>query len=274
MRKILILLIVSATLLSFHQKPKTWVAIGDSITYLNDHADETGDRITKGYMSLVVEKVPGLQYINKGFNGWTSGGIASQIDSLGLTKADVYTVFLGTNDWWQGRPIGTLDDYTNNTGNNTIGGSFRIILDKLKALNKDAEIILITPMQRGDFVYVGDMTNNAYGSYKKKAGQSLQAVSDAIAAIGKLEHIQVVDLFRKSGITQKNMVKFKRLKDPATGKPRDYKYPAFTKISFDPAHDVYPYPKEAIDMTYDGLHPSDKGYQVIANMLLKAMKDL
>src|SRR6476661_1874795 len=111
MKKLLTLLLVCTTLLSFYQKPKTWVAIGDSITYLNDHADETGNRITKGYMTLVAEKMPGLEYINKGFNGWTSGGIAAQIDSLGLTKADIYTVFLGTNDWWQGRPIGTLNDY-------------------------------------------------------------------------------------------------------------------------------------------------------------------
>jgi lysophospholipase L1-like esterase len=29
-----------------------------------------------------------------------------------------------------------------------------------------------------------------------------------------------------------------------------------------------------MDMTYDGLHPSDKGYAVIANMLVKLMKKL
>ena len=29
-----------------------------------------------------------------------------------------------------------------------------------------------------------------------------------------------------------------------------------------------PIPLEAIDMTYDGLHPSDKGYEIIAQMLV------
>ena len=82
----------------------------------------------------------------------------------------------------------------------------------------------------------------------------------------------MIDLYGKSGIDQQHIVRFKRLKDPSTGKYRNYKYPAFIDVPFNPATDEYPYPKEAIDMTYDGLHPSDKGYRVIANMLLKAMK--
>ena len=89
----------------------TWVAIGDSITYLNEHPNETGNRITKGYMTLVVEKLPHFEYVNQGHNGWTSGLIAEKIESLNLIKADVYSVFLGTNDWWAGRPLGNFTDY-------------------------------------------------------------------------------------------------------------------------------------------------------------------
>src|SRR3954447_12667319 len=148
MKKFLLLVIAPLfMLLSFSKKELTWVAIGDSITYLNDHTNETGNRITKGYMTGVTEKLPYIHYINQGHNGWTSGGIAENIDKLGLIKADIYSVFLGTNDWWQGRPIGTLADYKNNTGNGTVYGSLRIIINKLHSLNKDAELVLITPMQ-------------------------------------------------------------------------------------------------------------------------------
>ena len=143
------LIILSFVLGACSERHITWVAIGDSITYLNDHLDETGNRVTKGYMTRVVENKPSVKYINKGYNGWTARGIANEIDSLGLTKADIYSIFLGTNDWWQGRPVGTIDDYKKNSGTNTLYGSFRIIIDKLKALNNDAKIILITPMQRG-----------------------------------------------------------------------------------------------------------------------------
>jgi lysophospholipase L1-like esterase len=223
-------------------------------------------------MKLVCEKRTDVEYVNKGFNGWTSGDIASKIESLGLEKADIYSVFLGTNDWWRGRPIGSMKDYESNTGNSTIYGSFRIIIDKLKSLNPSAQILLITPMQRGDFVYINNMQNNAYGSYKPKNDQSLEQVADAIVALAKKEKFTIVDLYHDSGISQHNMVKFKRLKDPATGTYRNYAYPEYTTIPFDPAADEYPYPVDAIDMTYDGLHPSDKGYEVIASMILGVLR--
>lgn len=270
------LLLAVLTLFCLASKPRkiTWVAIGDSITYLNEHKDETGNRITKGYMTLIAEKYPRVEYINQGHNGWTSVNIADKIESLGLIKADVYTVFLGTNDWWQGKSIGTITDYEQNTGTGTVYGSFKIINSKLKQLNKKGRVILITPMQRGDFVYINSAKNNAYGSYKPKKEQSLEQVANAIVEIGKLEKFPVVDLYHDSGINLDNMVNFKRLKDPATGEYKNYTFPEYTTIPFDPEKDEYPYPKEAANMTYDGLHPSDKGYEVIAEMLVGKWKGL
>lgn len=252
----------------------TWVAIGDSITYLNNHQDETDNRITKGYMTLISERFPNVEYVNQGHNGWTSGNIASKVESLGLTKADVYSIFLGTNDWWQGRPVGTLTDYIQNTGNNTVYGSFRILINKLKQLNGDAKILLITPMQRGDFVYIANFKNNASGSYKPKNEQTLEQFADAIIAIGKHEKISVVDLYHNHALSVKKAVNFKRLKNPETGVYQQYSYPEYTTIPFDPEKDEYPYPKTSIRMTYDGLHPSDKGYEVIANSIVKKWRKL
>jgi lysophospholipase L1-like esterase len=272
MKRLLFVMLIAAITTSFTKKEITWTAIGDSITYLNDHADETGNRITKGYMTLVTEKLTNIHFINQGHNGWTSGGIADQIEKLGLTKTDVYSIFLGTNDWWAGRAVGTLADYKNNTGNNTVYGSFRIIIDKVRSLNKEAKIILITPMQRLDFVYINDMKNNAWGSYKAKNGQMLSQFADAVNAIAAYEHVAVVDLYYKSGMNYQNLVNFKRVKDPQTGAYKNYTYPGFIDIPFNPDTDEYPYPVEAVNMTFDGLHPSDKGYTIIANMLIKVMK--
>ncbi len=255
-------------------KPRTviWTALGDSITYLNDHTTQTGDRITKGYLTLISEKYPAISYINKGYNGWSAVRIAQQIETLGLEKSDVYTIFLGTNDWWQGQPAGTFEDYLHNTGPNTINGAFRMIIDKMRSLNPKAQIILITPMQRGDFVYIGNMKNNAYGSYRDKNGQKLSDVADLISRIGRHEKLAVADLYYKSGITPENAVHFKRLREPGGESYRNYTYPEYTQINFNPEKDEYPYPAEAIFMTYDGLHPSDEGYKVIADMVLKKWK--
>ena len=272
MKKLVFSSIILVVIFSFSRKEVTWVAIGDSITYLNEHTGETGNRITKGYMTRVIEKLPGLKYTNQGHNGWTSGNIAADIEKLGLEKATIYSIFLGTNDWWQGRPLGTMADYKNNTGNTTVYGSFRLIINKLRSLNRDAVIILITPMQRADFVYIADAKNNAYGSYKDKNGQSLAGFADAIKSIASYEKLELVDLFNNSGMTLHNLVKYKRLKDPKTGSYRNYAYPDFIDIPFNPDTDEYPYPVDAIDMTYDGLHPSDKGYAIIAGMLEKVLK--
>lgn len=260
---VLLLIFISAC----QKEKKSWVALGDSITYLNDHPDETGNRITKGYLTRVCELVPNLQYVNKGYNGWTAVRIAEEIETLELEKGDLYTVFLGTNDWWHGKPLGTLDDYKNDTGNNTFFGAYKTIIKKLRSLNDKAEIVLLTPLQRGDFVYIANMKNNAHGSYREKNGQSLSDFANAINSIGKLENLQVVDLYNESGITSENVVKFKRLKHGLTGEYETYAYPEYIDLPFNPEADDYPYPVDAIDMTYDGLHPSDEGYEIISQML-------
>jgi lysophospholipase L1-like esterase len=266
--------IIVLTIVSFTHRPLTWVAIGDSITYLNDHINETGSRVTKGYLSRVTEKLSYIQYVNQGHNGWTSHGIAHSIEKLGIPRADVYSIFLGTNDWWHGDHIGRWEDYANNTGDTTIYGAFRIIVNKIRSLNPDAAIFLITPLQRGDFVYVNDAKNNAYGSYKPKAGQSLEEVVDALRDIGEHEHFKVVDLYHDKKLSIPRLVRFKHLRDPQTGKYKDFTYPDYTTIPYDPVKDEYPYPVQAIGMTFDGLHPSDKGNELIAKKVVKVMKRL
>ncbi|WP_460946207.1 SGNH/GDSL hydrolase family protein [Spirosoma daeguense] len=272
MKKLAVLIILVCLFSSFTHKELSWVAIGDSITYLNEHLNETGNRITKGYMTRVTEKLPYIHYTNQGHNGWTAVRIAQEIDKLGLTKADVYSIFLGTNDWWGGKPLGRLEDYKQNTGNGTVYGSFRIIVNKLRSLNPEAPIIFITPMQRVDFVYLTNFKNNAYGSYKAKNGQLLETFANAIDSIGRFENLPVLDLYHLKGLDHKKLVKFKRLKNPQTGVYTNYPYPKFIDVPFSPETDEYPYPVEAIDRTYDGLHPSDKGYDLISRKLIKIMK--
>ncbi|MBD2753462.1 SGNH/GDSL hydrolase family protein [Spirosoma validum] len=272
MKNRIIFLVLVCLTSSFTHKELTWVALGDSITYLNDHSNETGDRITKGYMTRVTEKLPYIHYVNQGHNGWTAVRIAEQIDKLGLTKADIYSVFLGTNDWWGGKPLGRFADYEQKTGTGTVYGSFRVIVDKLRSLNPQAQILLITPMQRVDFVYLTNFKNNAFGSYKAKNGQYLESFANALDSIGRYEKLPVVDLYHLKSLTHKKLVKYKRLKDPQTGVYTNYAYPKFIDIPFNPETDDYPYPVDAIDRTYDGLHPSDKGYELITRKLVKVLK--
>ena len=58
MKKLLISLVLFVGLSSSTVQNIKWVAIGDSITYLNDHSEQTGNRVKKGYMTRVNEKLP------------------------------------------------------------------------------------------------------------------------------------------------------------------------------------------------------------------------
>ena len=274
MKKYILVILCFLSISANSPKPLTWVAIGDSITYLNDYPDETGNRISKGYLTLVTEKYPEIEAINNGYNGWTAVRIAQEFDKLEIPKADVYSIFLGTNDWWGSKPLGTLADYEDSSGPETVNGAFRVMIDKIRLLNPQAKIILITPMQRVDFVYINDYKNNAFGSYWEKNGQSLESFAEAIVAIAKHEEFQVVDLFHKKGMGLADLVKFKRLRDPKTGEYRNFKYPDFIDIPFDPEKEEYPYPEKSIDVTYDGLHPSDKGYRIIAKELYPIFEEI
>ena len=274
MKKTLLLLAFVLFSMGFSPKPITWVAIGDSITYLNDHPNEAGNRITQGYLSLVKEKFPSLEVVNKGYNGWTAIRIAQEFAKLEIPKAEVYSIFLGTNDWWRGNPLGTIEDYKTASGTSTVAGSFREIINQIRNLNPQAKIILITPMKRVDFVYINNYKNNALGSYRDKNGQSLESFSALLKAIAQLEGMELVDLYHQKGMDHVDLVKFKRLKNPVTGEYKNYPYPDFIDIPFDPENDDYPYPVESIDVTYDGLHPSDRGYQIIAKELVPIFRKM
>jgi lysophospholipase L1-like esterase len=270
--KLLVFLLFCVFINATSPKPLVWVAIGDSITYLNDHPNETAHRITAGYMTQITKKAPHISYLNQGRNGWTAQHTAEVIEELDIPFGDVYSIFLGTNDWWRGVPVGNIKQYLQASGKDSFAGAYRIIINKIRALNPAAKIILITPMQRVDFVYIANAKNNAHGSYLPKNGQNLEEFAKIISNIGQEEHLPVVDLYHTKALRHSKLVHFKRLKDPATGLYKNYKYPDFVALPYLPEADEYPYPSQAVAMTYDGLHPSDAGYKIITKKLLKYLR--
>lgn len=51
----------------------------------------------------------------------------------------------------------------------------------------------------------------------------------------------------------KQLVNYKRLKDPQTGAYKNFPYPSSINIPFNPETDEYPYPPGAMNVTFDGL---------------------
>ena len=116
-----------------------WCSLGTSISWLNDNTSPS--TTTKGYQSRVMEKLAFKELINKAVNG---GVLESAINQV--VKADYYTIEHGINDWGHSIPVGTIDDYINNTRNGTFAANYRRLIDRIftRTQNK-ARVILCTP---------------------------------------------------------------------------------------------------------------------------------
>lgn len=241
-----------------------WCAIGDSFTYLNDHLDQTGNRVTRGYLSRVIDVLPNLELKNIGINGSTTQNWIK----VRLPKGDLYTILLGTNDWKSEIPVGEVMDFENGvTG--TILGNLKIIISNIRRISPQAPIIVFNPVERGDFVYINDYHNHAPGSYKALGNQVLSQVAQKIFTCVRGENIHTVDLNTLCGFNQENVIKFKRVRTKDGFK--DLAFPEYIDILYNPEEDGYPYPIESMALTYDGLHPSDEGSAIIADIVQKAI---
>ncbi len=254
--------------LVFIMRAKRIIAIGDSFFYLCDHLDETGYRLNKGILGRVQDELPfPTEVINLGKNGSKTSDWIKDVFPAG----DIYLILLGTNDWWGGtNGIGTARDYLFRS-EGTILGNLGIVVSHIKMAAPGAKIFLCNPIERGDFVYLLDYSNFAKGSYEPHHGIELKQISDAIFYQARESGVVNVNTHDLCGISCYNAVKFKRCL--IDGKVLDLPYPNYTAIPFDPEDELYPYPPDAIDMTYDGLHPSDKGSQAIAEVIARAIAE-
>ena len=247
-------------------KEKRLIAIGDSFFYLSDHVEEGAFRFSEGVLKRLGRLLEGYRVVNLGINGATTETWLT----APIEKGDAYLIFLGTNDWWStSLPIGSQRDYLSRT-EGTILGNLGKIVGRIKSLSPGAMIFLCNPVERGDFVCVDDPFNFAKGSYESKNGRTLAEIANAIASSCREENLFTINTHDKSGFSCFNAVKFKRCFQG--GKLVDLPYPNYIRGIYDPEEGIYPYPKEAIDMTYDGLHPSDLGAEKLAETMYEGMK--
>ncbi|GAA0894191.1 arylesterase [Fulvivirga kasyanovii] len=124
----LFVIILSIISFGFDQQRKTIIFFGDSIT--------AGYGLSKeqAFPALVGNKLQAAKYnykvINAGLSGETSAGGLNRIDWILKQPVDVFVLELGANDGLRGLPL-------DQTRKNLQG-----IIDKVKAKNPDAEIII------------------------------------------------------------------------------------------------------------------------------------
>ncbi len=164
-----------------------WCSLGTSISWLNDQT--ASYPITKGYQTRVMEKLAFTGFINKAVNGSV---LQSAIAAVAL--ADYYTIEHGINDWGHSTPVGTIDDYINNTKNGTFAATYRQVIDRIFQRNKKARVILCTP--RKAYGYSGYLPDHWYDA---KGGIYLEQYADIIRQIAAYESFPVADFFAECG---------------------------------------------------------------------------
>ena len=247
------------------QNAKTWVAIGDSFTYLDAHIDETGYRIQKGYLTRTKEK---LSFPTKLINLGINGSKTRDWRDAPLAKGDFYTILLGTNDWWGGLyGIGNEEDFQSEKKEETILGNLGILIRRIRSISPFAKIFIMNPVERGTFVYIQDWTNHALDSTHLRRGVYLKDISKAIFECVRGENIFPINLHDKLPFTPENVMNFYRVE--INGEIKDLSFEEFHKDPFKNEIKVFPYPLEAMKYMCDGLHPNDLGYEMIADILAK-----
>ena len=164
-----------------------WCSLGTSISWLNENTDSYP--LTKGYQTRVMEKIAFKNFTNKAVNG---GVLQSAISSVVL--ADYYTIEHGINDWGHSTPVGTIDDYINNTKNGTFAATYRQVIDRIFTRNPKARVILCTP--RKAYGFNGYLPDHWYDPQN---GIYLEEYANIIRQIAAYESFPVADFFAEAG---------------------------------------------------------------------------
>lgn len=192
--------------------------MGDSMT---DPRNNSKD-VPKKYWNYLQEMLGITPYVY-GVSGRQWDDIPRQAEKLKSEhgdSVDAITVFIGTNDFNAGVPIGRW--YEESEGNvtaavhgerkeykhkrrmpamdkNTFKGRINIAVERLKTLFPDIQIVLLTPIHRGRAEF-GEYNLQPDESWQNVCGEYFSAYVEAVKEAGNVWGVAVVDLNAVSGM--------------------------------------------------------------------------
>ena len=192
--------------------------IGDSVSDPNLKREDM-----KHYWKLLEEWL-GTQTINYSVSGFTLSNGLGSVDKLYKEhgqELDAIMVFLGTNDYNAGVPMGQffLEEEvevevatgqprhiekrirrTLDMNGNTVKGRLNLLIEKLKSLYPTKQIVMLTPLHRG-YAEFGNSNVQPDERYQNAGGYYIDDVAEAIRQAGRIWSVPVIDLFALSGLT-------------------------------------------------------------------------
>jgi lysophospholipase L1-like esterase len=134
-------------------------------------------------------------------DGLDQRDIVSKIGRMDYSTADVFTIFFGTNDFGNERPIGLNSDTTPET----FKGAINYVITRLKAAYPTVQLIFFTPVWRARNIF-GDGKDS--DTYPNPAGIYLIQYVDALLEVCALHDVDVFDTYRSSDINAEYAKKY------------------------------------------------------------------
>lgn len=215
---------------------------GDSITWQHLRVFGAGKAeeglMCYGYQFEISESL-GCIVDNKGESGWTMPSICKdRILKYDFSNAYAATITSGANDHKNGVLIGSIKAIGSTFDANTFVGALQTSIEYIISSNPDCKIFLITPIKG----WYSQATADAIPASSPFKGQTLLSVeyANAIKAVGTLYSLPVIDWYSEVGINDLNKYEF--LADDPVLVPQYL------------------------------LHPKNKGYRKMGELLLSVME--
>lgn len=185
-------------------KPKTWVAIGDSLTEGRySQGDETVVTKTNRYCQYgyIASKMLGIDnYVEYGYGGMgyvkvaNDGTYLTDVLDMDFGSPDIITICLGVND-----RTNTLGDENSTSNDGTISGAIRNCCETLGDKYKSAQIIFLTPVNSW-------ATGTLNTGWCKRSGTTqLSDIADMVKYWADLYGFAVIDMLNTCPINDFNI---------------------------------------------------------------------
>lgn len=148
------------------------------------------------YQGIAAQQLKLKSYTNGARGGLLLGAMDDEVTSESLKDIDIVVVLGGTNDYSKGKELGKIsDEYEADTFYGDVQG----MIDNLKAIKSDIEIVFLTPLKHG---YIDGQPSYPNANYN---GNYLDDYAEAIIEVCEKNNVKYIDMFNKSGIDENNV---------------------------------------------------------------------
>ncbi|MCQ2520890.1 MAG: SGNH/GDSL hydrolase family protein [Lachnospiraceae bacterium] len=153
---------------------KTIACVGDSITW----------GMSLNYPAVMQSHLPGVQTLNYGICGGTISSVGKDSMVRNYPKlpprTNVIILFAGVNDWFQGAPLGSLEDCQPGS----FYGDLDTVLTNLQVNYPAAQIVVCTPLDHCETI-----------GFAAQYRVPMEQYAEAMIALAERHGLPVIDLF-------------------------------------------------------------------------------